>query len=654
MLAAPPDRKRHKHQHIAQRPLTTARLFANRRAHGEKGKRFMCGIAGLWSEKLAPPQVAGLLEAMNGAIAHRGPDGAGVWQDPQRPGLGLAHRRLSIFDLSDNAAQPMASHSGQSVLSFNGEIYNFAALRAELLSRGVRLRSTGDTEVLLELLERDGPASVLPRLEGMFAFAWWDARGATLTLARDAYGKKPLLYHRTDDALAFASDLRALMPFPGVRDGGIDPVAARIFMGLRAVPDPFSILPTVRKLEPGHFMTLRRDPGGSLRGEAERWFSPDLSGVGLGGAALDAEFDRLFAQSVEMRLAADVPVGLFLSGGIDSSLVASEAQSQRDTPILSFTVGFDEPGYDESPYARAVAKKLGTDHHLLKLSEADIARRCLAMVDVYDEPFADHSAIPTHAVAELARKHATVVLTGDGGDETALGYVLHRQKQGTIGLLESVPAPLRAATAPLMRRSPWWREVLKAKDARHHYWNQRDGRFAMDAAALDRISGLLPAAQGRRSDAEWLGQCDLATYLVYDMLTKVDRATMAVGLEARSPLLDQQVSALIRRAPLADKIAGDQGKVVLRRALERRLPKSLFERRKAGFKAPIGRWLVQPDLFDIVSGRARAFDERFGWRNRAGQSAGELCSLAAKDPLPHGDSLWRVFQLMGWLEKHGF
>ena len=614
----------------------------------------MCGIAGLWSEKLARPEITGLLNAMNGAIAHRGPDGAGIWQDPDRPGLGLAHRRLSIFDLSDNAAQPMASASGRSVLSFNGEIYNFAALRAQLLADGVHLRSTGDTEVLLELLERDGPAAVLPRLEGMFALAWWDRRNDTLTLARDAFGKKPLLYHRSDETLAFASDLRALLPIPGVREPGIDPVAARIFMGLRAVPDPYSILPSVRKLPAGHLMVLRRDTGGTLNGQPERWFHPEALDTGLRGEALDTSFDRLFAESVEMRLAADVPVGLFLSGGVDSSLVAAEAQAQRDMPILSFTVGFAEEGYDESPYAAAVSKAVGTDHHLLMLTEADIAERCLAMADVYDEPFADHSAIPTHAVAELARRHATVVLTGDGGDETALGYVLHRQQQGTVGLLQSGPLGLRKMAAAMMRRSPWWREVLQAKDARHHYWNQRDGKFAMDSDALAQIMPLLPDPNGRRSDAEWLGDCDLASYLVYDMLAKVDRATMAVGLEARNPLLDQRVSRLVRSAPLDQKIAGDKGKLVLRRALARRLPPELFERRKSGFRAPIGRWLMQPELRGIVSSRAATFDERFGWRTRNGLSATELCARAEIDPLPHGDSLWRVFQLIGWLEKHGF
>lgn len=592
---------------------------------------------------------------MTAALAHRGPDSEGIWLD-EACAVALGHRRLSVFDLSDAGRQPMRSADGALVMVFNGEIYNFAELRAELNMRGANLKSRTDTEVLLELIARDGIAATLPRLEGMFAFAVWNPRQRQLSLARDAFGKKPLLYEISDGRLRFASELGAFLADRECEPPSLDMAAARLMLSFGVVPEPMSILEGIRKLPPGHVMEILQGRDDSLTHRMWNWTVPLTEFHDLPENPLEA-FDKTFAAAVSLRLAADVPVGVFLSGGIDSSLVAAEAQSQTREKLMTFTIGFDVDGYDESSHAAAVAGHLGTEHHLLRLPAKNMEESCLAASSWFDEPFADPSAIPTRILSAFARQKVTVALTGDGGDEIFLGYPLHRKNAFVVSLLDKASSPLRHGIASAIRKVPgrraaWWARALSHKGPGDFYLSQRIGGFVPDPAMLGPIMARLPSPQGRRSDAEWLGDCDLHTYLVDDMLAKVDRASMSVGLEARSPLLDRRVVALARAMPLKNKVAGDKGKLLLRESLARRLPIELFQRRKSGFRAPIGDWLNRPLLRDWSREHAKRFDGRFGWRTMAGNDACSLWQKNPEAPAGYGGDLWRACQLLDWCERH--
>lgn len=616
----------------------------------------MCGITGIWSLSSGGDDLSNRIRRMAAALAHRGPDAEGIWLD-DACSLALGHRRLSVFDLSEAGSQPMISADGSTVMVYNGEIYNFLELRSELNARGVHFKSRSDSEVLLEMIVRDGIAATLPRLEGMFAFAIWNRRQRRLTLARDAFGKKPLLYEIGEDRLRFASELGGFLADRQGTAPRLDETAAHLMLSFGVVPEPMSILEGVRKLPAGHAMEVSQGDGGKLVHRTWKWADPVTEHAPLPENPLEA-FEKVFASAVSLRLAADVPVGVFLSGGVDSSLVAAEAQSQSGENIRTFTIGFDVDGYDESSHAAAVAGYLGTEHHLLRLPAKNMEESCLAASSWFDEPFADTSAIPTRILSEFARQKVTVALTGDGGDETFLGYPLHIRNAFAVSLLDKASRPLRQGFVSAMRHLPgrraaWWVRALSHEGPGGFYLSQRSGGFFPDPAKLEPIMDRLPSLQGRRSDAEWLGGCDLHTYLIDDMLTKVDRASMSVGLEARSPLLDRRVVTLARALPLKSKVAGGKGKVLLRQALARRLPAELFERRKSGFRAPIGDWLNRPLLQDWSREHAERFDARFGWRTLAGLDARSLWQKNRVAPVEHGRELWRVCQLMDWSERHG-
>ncbi len=571
----------------------------------------MCGIAGLALPDDALPDPA-LVQAMCDRLAHRGPDGHGVHA---LPGCTFGHRRLSIVDLSPLGAQPMRSPDGSSMLTFNGEIYDFVALRDELTAAGYTFRSRSDTEVLLHALDAWGHRA-LDRVHGMFAFGHYDAPTRTLTLARDRFGKKPLYYAPLGDesgrgGIAFASELAALLVHPEVHARReVDPVAVAQYLTHEFVPQPRSILAGVRKLGPGERLRWTARDGVSV----ERWWAP-RTGVRLRGdeRELTQELSRRVERAVARRLVADVPVGVFLSGGIDSSFVAACAAATHPR-VKTFAIGFDDPTFDERTHAELVARHLGTDHVTEVLSERALIDLVEPTLDAMDEPHADSSILPTTMLARLARRSVTVALGGDGGDETLAGYptfvvdqVLSRlPTSASAGRLLATLARLVPATDGNFSTAFKLQQMsqgLKARGAeRHARW-----LAPMDPDALPSLlgsalrggaSGALDAARasgvGAATDFDAATAFYLQVYLAEGVLQKVDRATMKVSLEARAPLLDTEVVTFCLALPEHLRLRGTTTKYLLRRALGSRVPREILERPKKGFGAPVGRWLRGP------------------------------------------------------------
>jgi len=540
-------------------------------------------------------------------LGHRGPDDEGVWFDTAC-GIALAHRRLSILDLSPDGHQPMGSEDGRYQLSFNGEIYNFKELRNELEGLGQRFRGRSDTEVLLGSLTCWGLDETLRRIDGMFALALWDARLQRLFLARDRFGKKPVYYGRVGSAWVFGSELKAFLEFPGFSPE-VDSKALALFFRFGYVPGPFSIYRDIHKLEPASFLSIGRD---MQAGPAVKYWSLPLPGEESEPSGLD-ELEKALQTAVARRCVADVPLGAFLSGGIDSSLIVALMQEQSAQPVRTFSIGSDEASHDEAPYAKKVAEFLGTHHTERILSAADVLQVVPLLSSIYDEPYADPSAIPTFLVSRLAREQVTVVLSGDGGDEVFGGYNRYLYAPYVWRVLKAIPVGLRLWLSRRLRQLPFgWLEallrkhisyprekltklcgLLSSQDQRDLYrrlttqWSE-EATFEVGGGAPVSLLEQLPWQGEFLKDMMVL---DALTYLPDDILVKVDRATMAVGLEARAPLLDTAVAEVAWRLPLSEKISGFRGKIALRKLLRRRLPERLFERPKAGFSLPLGSWL---------------------------------------------------------------
>ena len=587
----------------------------------------MCGIAGLYSQSV--PITSQLLCAMTDRIVPRGPDSAGEWiGDNGR--IGFGHRRLAIIDLSEAGHQPMHSACGRYTVTYNGEIYNFADLRAELeaIGKAPAWRGHSDTEVMLAAFTAFGVRGALPRLSGMFALAVWDHQRRELILARDRFGEKPLYFGWVPSGFAFASTLGPIAATPGFANP-ICREALACLMARAYVPAPLSIYEGVAKLEPGCLLMLAGDAAPGSEPLVERWF--DYADQVLAGAAdpisdkgeaLEA-LDAVLTGAVGRQLVADVPVGNFLSGGIDSSLITAIAQKCVSRPIKTFTIGFDESGFDEAVYAKKVAAVLGTDHTELYLSPADALAVIPQLPAIYDEPFADSSQIPTHLVSKLARQQVTVSLSGDAGDELFGGYNRHIQFPRLWRTMRKVPGPLRRAALgsagaippglwnglsdlTRRRRSAWFghnaQRALKQM-ARADDFDMLFDRFMDDWA--DRAS---PMSSGQRCTRPLrteprlaslplelqMMHADAVTYLPDDILAKVDRAGMAVSLESRIPFLDPQVTALAARIDPALKFARGGGKAILKDLLYRYVPRELVDRPKAGFAIPVGVWLKGP------------------------------------------------------------
>jgi asparagine synthase (glutamine-hydrolysing) len=569
----------------------------------------MCGIAGFLDPRadLDEASATARVRAMADTLRHRGPDDAGTWVDATA-GVALGHRRLAIIDVSPTGHQPMVSASGRFVIAFNGEIYNFAELRAELGAR-VPLRGHSDTEVLIEAIAAWGVPGALARARGMFAIALWDRSRRELVLARDRLGEKPLYYGLADDGrtLVFASELKALRRHPGFVPT-IDRSAVAQFFRYGYVCGPHAIYTGVRKLPPGSWLALRGGadaaaaptPYWSLRTVAE---TPPLA---LSPRAATDQLEAALSRAVRAQMVADVPLGAFLSGGIDSSTVVALMQAQSARPVRTFTVGFHEAGYDEAPHARAIAAHLGTEHTEVYVSPGEAQDVIPNLATVYDEPFADSSQIPTFLVARVARRHVTVSLSGDGGDELFAGYTRYAFARRVWRILRCVPRPARrvaaGALAAVPSRHPRLRaarELLGEPDADHLYagmmstW-RRPAEVVIGVREAPGIMPLAPAAFASRDQTERSQYADTLQYLPDDILVKVDRAAMAVSLETRVPLLDPAVVALAWRLPRGLKVRARQGKWILREVLARHVPRRLFERPKMGFGVPVGAWIRGP------------------------------------------------------------
>jgi len=584
----------------------------------------MCGLAGILQSqaRLQEAELTALAGAMGDALAHRGPDDRGVWVDAAA-GVALAHRRLSILDLSPLGHQPMRSSDGRYWLAYNGEIYNFAALRAELEPLGHRFGGHSDTEVLLAAVVQWGLEATLRRCNGMFAIALWDRREQRLSLARDRVGKKPLYYGWAGDALVFGSELKALWRHPAF-DNGIDRDALTLLLRLDYIPAPHCIHERAFKLMPGRVLHL--DAAAVAAGAAAHrpaqaqvayWDARErmaacLAAPFAGSEAEAAEaLDGQLRQAVALRMVADVPVGVFLSGGTDSALVASLMQAQSAAPVHSFSIGFEDSDHDEAPLAREVAAHLGCDHTELYVSGADALAVVPELPAMFDEPFADASQVPTALVARLARRGVTVALSGDGGDELFFGYTRYQRALRNWRALQRVPAPLRrwlgrhARAQGEASRAGGLAALLAEAGAtgigdvyRNRISRWRDPAAVVRGAHEPATFYSLPdPLQGRGGAADAMMLADFTTYLADDLLCKVDRTSMAASLEARAPLLDWQVAEFAWSLPLDMKLRDGITKYLPKQVLRRYLPDAMVFRGKRGFGAPVTQWL-RGDLRD--------------------------------------------------------
>ncbi|MHB1091306.1 asparagine synthase (glutamine-hydrolyzing) [Thiobacillus sp.] len=584
----------------------------------------MCGFAGVFA--LTPSQDS--LWRMGLAIVHRGPDDSGIWMDPDAA-IGLVHRRLSIIDLSPAGHQPMASACGRYVIAFNGEIYNHSALRKTLEHSSWRGHS--DTETLLSAIATWGLEPTLKQCVGMFAFALWDRESRTLTLARDRLGEKPLYYGWQGATFLFGSELKALRAHPAFC-AEIDRDALALFLRHNAIPAPYSIYQGISKLPPGTFLQLQA--GQKDARPVAYWSARSVAAVGQrnqfqgSDSEAAAELERLLGQAVGGQMVADVPLGAFLSGGIDSTTIVALMQAQSTRPVKTFTIGFNEAGYNEAEHARAVARHLGTEHTELYVTPQDAMDVIPSLSAIYDEPFADSSQIPTILVSRLARSHVTVSLSGDGGDELFGGYNRYFWARSLWRRLGWMPRPLRAALAGVLTMLPpaSWNKVFHKLEqwlpARLRYANPGDKLHkAAEILAVrspeEIYLGLVshwknpeqlvpgghepptlltdPAYRSDLPDFEHrMMYLDTVSYLPDDILTKVDRAAMSVSLETRVPLLDHRVVEFAWALPLTMKIRHGEGKWLLRQVLYCHVTQSLMERPKMGFGVPIDHWLRGP------------------------------------------------------------
>jgi asparagine synthase (glutamine-hydrolysing) len=616
------------------------------------------------------------IHEMTAALVHRGPDGAGAFFD-RVAGIGFGHRRLSIVDLTDAGQQPMWSKSGRYCITYNGEVYNAPEIRADLDQQGVGIAWKGhsDTEVVLEAIEALGLGNALRRFRGMFAFALWDRETKSLFLVRDRLGIKPLLYTQGSFGIAFSSELQALYELP-LFQARLDRSAMAAFLRYGVVPGDECIVERVHKVPPG---TIIRFNGPGCEGTPNVfWSAAQIAAEGMGHPIQSneqetiEELERRIRESVMLRMRSDVPFGAFLSGGIDSSTVVAMMQQCASAPIKTFCIGNTLSGYDEATHAEAVARHLGCDHHTLIAEPSDMLAVVPEMAHHWDEPFADSSQIPTLLVSQLTREHVTVALSGDGGDELFAGYNRHawaprlwdvasRLPQGArkaFGALKLVPVDdwdraFRAVGLGNAIRLPGDKlhkvaSLAEVSTPDEFYGRLRSHWVDPENVMADHF-GPRPPATAHRLDGPFTAQMmlqDLVEYLPDDILTKVDRASMAVSLEARVPLLDHDVVEFAWRLPLGWKIRGRTQKWILKQVLARHVPAALFERPKMGFGVPVGQWIRGPlkdwaaDLLDESALRADGvFDADVVRSTWAAHQAGRG---------NHEHQLWAVLMFQSW------
>jgi len=619
---------------------------------------------------------------MNVSLQHRGPDDHGVWID-EDASVALAHRRLSILDLSPAGHQPMISADGRFVIVYNGEVYSYQPIASELAASGIRFHGHSDTEVIVNSFAVNGIETTLKRMIGMFAIALWDRRDRTLTLIRDRLGIKPLYWAKFGKLFLFGSELKAVRAHPGW-SAQIDRGAVAAYMRHNYIPAPHTIYQGVFKLEPGAILTLpwQGEPQISrfwdARAVAQNGMLNPLDGD---DAELSEQLEALLQDAVSRRMIADVPLGAFLSGGVDSSTVVAMMQNARLGKVRTFSIGFDLPDYNEAPHAAAVARHLGTDHTELTVTSAQALDVIPQLPEFYDEPFADSSQIPTYLVSAMTRKYVTVALSGDGGDELFAGYNRYQLTQRFWQALSLMPRSLRKAAAATMTavRPDHWTALVasllpsrlrppQAGDKLHKLASvlRLDGADALYRRLVSHWepSEVVLETHEPKSiidDETWAKEfpdllarmqfLDLVTYLPDDILTKVDRASMAVALEARVPLLDHRVVEFSWRLPSDTKVRGNATKWILRQVLYRHVPRTLIERPKMGFGIPVGEWLRGPlrDWAETLLGEGRL--------REAGLLDPGTVRRYWQEHLDGGRNwqylLWNVLMLEAWRERWG-
>jgi asparagine synthase (glutamine-hydrolysing) len=627
----------------------------------------MCGIAGIFHLETAKPVDPARIQMMTDAMLHRGPDGNGCWT---APGVGLGHLRLSIIDL-EGSAQPMASVDEADVLTFNGEIYNFQEVRAELSALGHVFRTSGDTEVILAAWRQWG-VDCLDRLNGMFAFAIFDQRHQRLFMARDRLGVKPLHYASLPDgSVIFASELKGLLAHPALRRAP-DIQAVDDYLAFGYVPDHRCFVSGVKKLPAGHYLMLER---GKPLPEPVRYWDVDFSRRAKGSVAdLQAELLHHMREAIASRMVADVPLGAFLSGGVDSSTVVALMAERSTQAVKTCSIGFDVAALDESDYARRIAERFATDHRSRTVSPDDIAI-IDAVAAQFDEPFADASMLPTFRVCQLARESVTVALSGDGADEALAGYrrhVFHHGEERVRSLLpQSLRGPVFGALGALYPKADWAPRPLRAKStllslartgaegyadavgvtnhaARQSLYSDTQRAALGGYRGEDHMIALMQAAPAR-SGLDAAQYADMKLWLPGDILTKVDRTSMAVSLEAREPLLDYRLIEFSASLPEAMRVRGGQGKWLMKRAMRGTLPDDILYRPKMGFVSPIAQWFRGP-LADqarrIASGSALA---RSGWFNTARLT--EIAEAHISGRSDNARLLWQLWMLDKALDR---
>ncbi|MFT5427217.1 MAG: asparagine synthase (glutamine-hydrolyzing) [Gammaproteobacteria bacterium] len=648
----------------------------------------MCGIAGvLYPEpKLTNDEFSSLVKAMGDTLVHRGPDDSGVWVNSSM-GIGLAHRRLSIIDLSPQGHQPMTSGNGRYVIVFNGEIYNYKKIRGHLEKNGVQFKGHSDTETLLESIATYGLEKTLADINGMFAFALWDKEECSLILARDRIGKKPLYYGVCNGVFLFGSELKALKKHPDF-DAEVNRAALGQFIQNSWLNGPASIYEKINKLTPGTYLKINKSFESESLQPTTYWSA--LKSAQLGQANLYSgsygeaveRLEKLVADSVERRMIADVELGALLSGGIDSSLVVSMMQAQSTRKVKTFSIGFYEETHNEAIHAKKVAEYLGTDHSELYVTPQECIDVIPRLPEMYDEPFGDVSQIPTYLVSQLASNQVKVVLSGDGGDELFAGYTRYFRCMQHWGKHENIPSSMRPAIGVVMdiaSKSAWhllantktqegvagWRRfgAKLEKRARRIGAQSSLELFVRMMTRYKNIGELVKMSEGSQTILTnkeiWPSHADpilnmmlmdTLCYLPDDILVKVDRASMATSLEARCPLLDKEIAEFSWSLPYAMKVNNAGGKRILKDVLGKYVPSELTDRKKMGFGVPIGKWIRGPlrdwaeDLLDADKIRQQGYlnetkvqtlwlQHQSGWRN-------------------HNDILWSILMFQAWLENN--
>ena len=628
----------------------------------------MCGLVGFLQSEVftSSENTQQCLQSMTDSIVYRGPDSEGHWYDLDDQ-IALGHRRLAILDLTDSGHQPMLSDDDRYVIAFNGEIYNHLEIRQEIENSipTIIWKGHSDTETLLKAIQVFGWEDTLQKLVGMFAIALWDQQQKELTLARDRMGEKPLYWGWSGGTLLFGSELKSLKAHPAF-NAEIDRDALALLLRYNYIPAPYSIYCDIEKLLPGHFVKIKIGQSReevspisywSLKETVEKGVSAPF--IGSDAEAIDL-LEHTIKQSLVGQMAADVPLGAFLSGGVDSSTIVALMQAESKQPIKTFAIGFDEPGYNEAEYAKAVAEHLGTEHTEFYVTAKDALEVVPLLSTIFCEPFADSSQIPTYLVSKMAKQHVTVALSGDAGDELFGGYNTYQLLPKIWKIISPLPAPVRRLASKLLSGLPMPEklvklvEVLPVKDRAEFYnlvashWKNSE---QLVIGAKKATTALTDKSQWSNVDSfeEWMMSIDAQQYMVDDILVKVDRAAMANSLEVRVPMLDHRVVELAWQLPLDMKIRDKSGKWVLREVLYKYVPKELIERPKKGFSIPLAQWLRGPlrEWAEPLIAEERLIEEGYFYPEKIRQAWEEHLE-GHKD---NSSKLWNVLMFQSWLDN---